>query len=130
MSSRNLKQRIVLVDDNEMIRVALRSVLRTAGYEVVGEAKNGATGLEMVERIRPDLVCLDVVMPVMNGIDALLAIRDRFPAIPVLMITGQSDKDSVQSMISQGATDIIVKPFNTARVIETVERILGPGRQA
>lgn len=130
MSSRTSKRKIVLVDDNEMIRIALRSVLRTAGYEVVGEARNGATGLEMVERVRPDLVCLDVVMPVMNGIDTLLAIRDRFPAIPVLMITGQSDKDSVQSMISQGATGIIVKPFNTARVIETVERILGPGQRA
>jgi two-component system chemotaxis response regulator CheY len=130
MSSRTSKQRIVLVDDNEMIRIVLRSLLRTAGYEVVGEARNGATGLEMVDRIRPDLVCLDVVMPVLNGIDTLLAIRDRFPAIPVLMITGQSDKDSIQSMICQGATDIIVKPFNSARVIETVARILGPGQQA
>lgn len=128
MSAEIKSKRIVLVDDNEMIRIALRTVLRNAGYDVVGEAKNGATGLDMVDRLRPDMVCLDVVMPIMNGIDALLAIRDRFPDIPVLMITGQSDRESVQSMISQGATAIIVKPFNTSRVLDTVARTLGPGR--
>jgi two-component system chemotaxis response regulator CheY len=121
------KRRIVLVEDNEVIRIALGAVLRHAGFNVAGEARDGEAGVELVERVRPDLVCLDVVMPKLDGLGALLQIRTRFPQVKVLMVTGQTDRESVENMIRHGAHGIVVKPFNEARVIETVERALSVG---
>jgi two-component system chemotaxis response regulator CheY len=122
------KKRIALVEDNEVIRIALRAVLRHAGYDVVGEARDGVAGVELVERLRPDLVCLDVVMPKLDGIAALLQIRTRLPEVKVLMVTGQTDRENVENMIRQGAHGIVVKPFNAVRVVETVERALAGQR--
>ncbi len=122
---KNRNKKTVIVEDNEIIRIALRAVLRQGGFEVVGEARDGEAGMALIERLKPDLVCLDVVMPKLGGLDALAKIRAEFPEVRVLMVTGQTDRESVQHMIRQGAHGIVVKPFNAARVIETVERALG-----
>jgi two-component system chemotaxis response regulator CheY len=118
-------KRAVIVDDNESIRVVLRTIVRQAGLQVVGEARDGETALEVVERGQPDLVCLDVVMPGRDGIEVLADLKRRHPHVRVLMITGQSDRETVENMIRQGASGIVVKPFNAARVIDTIHRAFG-----
>lgn len=119
------QKRILIVDDNEVIRMALRAILRQAGFNVVGEGRDGDVVGELVERLSPDLVCLDVVMPKRNGLEVLADLRERFPAIRVLMVTGRTDRESVAEMVRMGAAGIVVKPFNAARIIELVERTLG-----
>lgn len=119
------QKRILIVDDNEVIRMALRAILRQAGFNVVGEGRDGDVVGELVERLSPDLVCLDVVMPKRNGLEVLANLRERFPAIRVLMVTGRTDRESVAEMVRMGAAGIVVKPFNAARIIELVERTLG-----
>ncbi|QDF97411.1 response regulator [Azoarcus sp. DD4] len=123
-------KRVVLVDDNEVIRMALRAILRQAGFNVVAEGRDGEAVCELVERMQPDLVCLDVVMPKRNGLEALADLRERFPRVKVLMVTGQTDRESVGEMVRMGAAGIVVKPFNAARVVEMVERTLGLTPQA
>lgn len=118
------KARIVLIEDNELSRTLLRSILRNAGYEVIGEARDGLSGLEMVDRLQPDLVCLDVVMPKLDGMSVLAELRRETADIPVIMITGHTDREAVESMIKEGASGIVVKPFNTTKVLAAVERSL------
>ncbi|NMG04676.1 response regulator [Azoarcus taiwanensis] len=118
------KPRIVLIEDNELSRTLLRSILRNAGYEVIGEARDGLSGLEVVDRLQPDLVCLDVVMPKLDGMNVLAELRRETPDIPVIMITGHTDREAVENMIKEGASGIVVKPFNTTKVLAAVERSL------
>lgn len=117
--------KVVLVDDNEVIRMALRAILRHAGFDVVGEARDGEGVADLVDRLRPDVVCLDVSMPGRSGLEVLDELRDRFPKVRVLMITAHSDRETVSQIVQKGAAGIVLKPFNAARVVETVNRALG-----
>jgi len=118
-------KRAVIVDDNESIRMVLRAIVRQAGLQVVGEARDGNSALEVIERCNPDLVCLDVLMPGRDGIEVLGELKRRRPHVRVLMITGKADRETVETMIREGASGIVVKPFNAARVIETIRRAFG-----
>ncbi len=118
-------KKIIVVDDNEVIRMALRAILRQAGFNVVGEARDGEAVVELVEKLGPDLVCLDVMMPGRSGLEVLTELRERFPTLKVLMITGLSDRETVTTVVDQGAVGMVLKPFNSARVVETVSRVLG-----
>ncbi|AWI74060.1 response regulator [Parazoarcus communis] len=122
---RRASKKIIVVDDNEIIRMALRAILRQAGFNVVGEARDGEAVIELVEKVGPDLVCLDVMMPGRSGLEVLAELRERFPTLKVLMITGLSDRETVATVVDQGAVGMVLKPFNSARVVESVSRVLG-----
>ncbi len=118
-------ERILIVDDEEITRMMLRRVLEEAGYAVL-EAGNGLDGVELCLRERPDVVLLDVRMPVMNGFDACRAIRQE-PAIcftPVLILTGLDDVVAVQFAFEAGATDFVTKPINWALLAQRVRYAL------
>jgi two-component system chemotaxis response regulator CheY len=114
---------IVIVDDNDIMRAILRSMLRGHEYEVIGEARNGNIAVEMADRLKPDLICMDVMMPEKNGIEALCEIKTARPATEVVMITSSADPETVQVAIQNGASGFIIKPFNAARVLDTLEKI-------
>ena len=119
---------IIIVDDNDMMRSILRGMLRGESYEVVGEARNGVQAVEMADRLKPDIVCLDVMMPEKNGIEALIEIKAARPNTVVVMITSNADADTVQQSIGNGASGFIIKPFNAARVLDTLEKLSQRGR--
>lgn len=114
---------ILIVDDNDLMRTLLRGILRGEEYEVAGEARNGRGAVEMVERLKPDIVCLDVMMPEMDGLEALQAIKAAQPKVEVVMISGNASTDNVKEALEQGAAGFIVKPFNAARVLDTLDRV-------
>lgn len=118
-------KRVVIVDANESIRMVRHAIVRQAGLQVVGEARDGNGALEVIERCNPDLVCLDVLTPGRDGIEVLGELKRRRPRVRVLMITGKVDRETVETMIREGASGIVVKPFNAARVIETIRRAFG-----
>lgn len=115
--------KVVIVDDNDLMRTLLRGMLRGEEYRVVGEARNGLQGVEAVQRLAPDIVCLDVMMPEMDGLEALQAMKQARPELIVVMITGNPSVDNVQESIQGGAAGFIVKPFNTAKVLDTLSRV-------
>ena len=119
------KQRIsvVIADDNDMMRSILRAMLRGEEYDVIGEARNGVQAVELAGRLKPDIVCLDVMMPEKNGIDALCEIKATLPETEVVMVTSNSDPATVQESIQNGASGFIIKPFNAARVLDTLARV-------
>ena len=116
---------VLIVDDNDMMRSLLRGILRNGGHNVIGEAGNAPTAIEMANRLKPDIVCLDIVMPgEMDGLEALVEIKKDRTQTQVVMITGNADQDTVQEAINNGASGFIVKPFNAARVLDTLEIIM------
>ena len=120
--------KIIIVDDNDLIRTLLRGILRAEDCEIIGEARNGTLALELIEKSKPDIVLLDVLMPEMDGLEALQNIKQQYPEIIVVMITGSPSKDNVKESIQGGASGFIVKPFNSAKVIETLKRAWNPRR--
>lgn len=116
---------VIIVDDNDTTRAMLRAILRAEGIEVVGEAKEGPAGIALARKLRPSLVCLDVMMPNISGLEVLAQIKSEMPEIKVLMVTGSTDRDTVQTAIQGGASGYLVKPFNGAKVIAAIENATG-----
>ena len=118
----SLPPRVVVVDDSDLMRTLLRGILRDNEYQVVGEAKNGIGALELAERLRPDIICMDVIMPEMGGLEALQTIKAMHPEIIVVMLTGSPTVKNVRESIQGGASGLIIKPFNPGKVLDTVSR--------
>lgn len=119
------RARAVIADDSATMRSLLTAILTHARVEVVGQAPDGRQAAEMAARSKPELVCLDMDMPVMNGLEALDQIRVQSPGSRVLMITGKSGKETVMQAARRGAAGYILKPFEPDKVIEAVDRLLG-----
>ncbi len=104
-----------------MIRMLLRTILNDAGYKVAGEASNGDSGMELLVKLKPHIVFLDVMMPDCDGIDVLGQILTRAPQTIVLMVTGKRDVETVQKSLQGGAKGFIIKPFNSGTVLDAVK---------
>lgn len=114
--------KVLIVDDNDLMRTLLRGILRSENYDIIGDAKNGTLSLELIAKSKPDIVFMDVVMPQMDGLEALQRIKELHPEIVVIMITGNPSKENVEESIRNGANGFIIKPFNSARVLDTLNR--------
>ena len=121
MSKKKLS--VVIVDDNDIMRTVLRGILRGDDYEVIGEARNGVQAVEVALRMKPDIVCMDVMMPEKNGLEAMAEIKAERPDTGFIMITGSADPETVQDAIMFGAAGFIVKPFNAARVLDALKKL-------
>jgi len=112
--------RILVAEDEAIIRLDLAEMLTEAGHDVVGQANNGEQAVELAKELRPDLVIMDVKMPVMDGISAAEAIgKERI--CPVIMLTAFSQKDLVERARDAGVMAYIVKPFTPKDVIPTID---------
>ena len=116
--------RVLIVDDLAFMRDAIRSTLVEHGYEVVAEADNGKTGVKRYIALRPDVVILDITMPVMNGLTALRAIRRRDPNAVVIMCSAMGQQEYLIKAIHLGARDFIVKPFRPERILSAVSKAM------
>jgi len=116
-------RRVVIAEDEALIRLDLREMLEEEGYDVCGEAADGQTAVTMVGELRPDLVILDVKMPVLDGIAAAEQIARRRIA-PVIILTAFSQKDLVERAREAGAMAYLVKPFQKKDLLPTIEMAL------
>lgn len=113
--------RIVICDDQEVVREGLEAILgRVPGFEVVGLAEHGADALTKVAQHRPDLVLMDLKMPIMNGIRATREIRERFPTVRVLVLTTYDDDPWVTDAIRSGAGGYLLKDAPREKLIEAI----------
>ncbi|AJF64651.1 ANTAR domain-containing response regulator [Streptomyces vietnamensis] len=115
-----LTTRVVIAEDEALIRLDLKEMLEEEGYTVVGEAGDGATAVELAREHRPDLVILDVKMPVLDGISAAEKIAGESIA-PVLMLTAFSQRELVERARDAGAMAYLVKPFSKSDVVPAIE---------
>lgn len=116
--------RILIVDDTMFMRTLVKNILFSGGHDIVGEAEDGAQAVEMYKKLKPDLVTMDVVMPKMNGIEALKSIKAADPGARVIMCTAVGQEQMVKLAIKNGAKGYIVKPFQAPKVIEEVNNVL------
>ncbi|MGI5249699.1 ANTAR domain-containing response regulator [Actinacidiphila glaucinigra] len=112
--------RVVIAEDEALIRLDLKEMLEEEGYSVVGEAGDGETAVTLAEELRPDLVILDVKMPVLDGISAAERIAKEKIA-PVLMLTAFSQRELVERARDAGAMAYLVKPFSKSDVVPAIE---------
>ncbi|MDD3976695.1 response regulator [Methanomicrobium antiquum] len=116
--------RILVVDDTMFMRTLLKNILFSGSHDIVGEAEDGEDAVEKYKALKPDLVTMDVVMPKMNGIEALKAIMALDPNAKVVMCTAVGQEQMVKLAIKTGAKGYIVKPFQAPKVLEEVNNVL------
>lgn len=120
-----MPKKILITDDAMFMRVTLKNILTQNGYEVVDEAANGQEAVEKYAQHKPDLVLMDITMPVMDGITACRTIKGANPDANVVMCTAMGQKNMVMEAIQAGAKDFIVKPFQPDRVLESIKKLIG-----
>lgn len=115
--------RILLVDDHTLFRSGLKALLQRQGdFEVVGEAADGLEGVKQAEQLAPDVVLLDLDMPVMNGREALVQLLDGHPQLAVLMLTVSEDGDDLDECMRSGARGYLLKNINAEFLLSSIRR--------
>lgn len=117
-------KRVLIVDDARIIRNILRALMQKMGLKVAGEAVNGAEGIRMYDELRPDLVTMDITMPVVDGLTATKSIMSADPNARIIMVTSVGQEQVMKEAILLGARDFIVKPFNEDRITSAIRRVL------
>jgi len=120
--------RILIVDDALFMRKMLEDILRGEGYEICGEAENGKEAVEKYKELKPDVVTMDIVMPKMEEIDGIGAVKEIMKLdsqAKVIIVSAMGQHALVVEAIQVGAKDFIVKPFQPSRVKEAIKRVLG-----
>ncbi|MFM8897672.1 MAG: response regulator, partial [Actinomycetota bacterium] len=125
-SSTAAPYRILVAEDETLIRMDLVEMLREAGYDVVGAASDGREAIELAESLQPDLAILDVKMPILDGISAAEKIIE---VSPVLILTAFSQKDLVERARDAGAMAYVVKPFTINDLVPAIEISISRHRQ-
>ena len=120
-----MAKNILICDDAAFMRMMIKDILSKNGYNVAGEAENGAKAVEKYAELKPDLVLMDITMPAMDGIQALKKIKESDPSALVIMCSAMGQQAMVIESIQAGAKDFIVKPFQADRVIEAVKKVVG-----
>ena len=114
--------KILVVDDAAFMRMMIKDILLKAGFEVVGEATNGAEAVVRFSELAPDLVTMDITMPEMDGIAAVKEIKKIDPNARIIMCSAMGQQQMVLEAIQAGARDFVVKPFQADRVIDAVRK--------
>lgn len=116
---------ILIVDDAAFMRMMIKDILVKSGFDILGEAENGAKAVEKYKELQPDLVIMDITMPEMDGIQAVKEIKKINQDSKIIMCSAMGQQAMVIESIQAGAKDFIVKPFQADRVLEAVKKVIG-----
>ena len=120
-----MAKNILICDDAAFMRMMIKDILTKNGYNIVGEAENGAKAVEKYAELKPDLVLMDITMPEMDGIEALKKIKAADANASIIMCSAMGQQAMFIESIQSGAKDFIVKPFQADRVLEAVQKVVG-----
>jgi two-component system, chemotaxis family, chemotaxis protein CheY len=116
---------IAVAEDNAVVREVLRGIIRQdKSLKLIGEAANGQLALELVHAHKPNVICLDVLMPGMDGIAVLRKIKEEHADTRVIIVTGQATSDVVKEALSLGAHGFVIKPFNADKLLRAIHAAL------
>jgi two-component system chemotaxis response regulator CheY len=116
---------VLVVDDSSIMRRNLSAILSNAGHTIVAEAMNGELGVREYKRHKPDLVTMDITMPVLDGISAVKQIIELDPEAQVVMISSLDQKSMVLTALQNGARHYVIKPFTPEKVLQVIDDVLG-----
>ena len=114
---------VLIADDSEFMRNLLREILEEE-HDIVGEAENGVEAVEVFKKKQPDLVMMDIVMPIRDGIEATDEIKNEFPNSNVIMCTSVGQEEKMKEAVKAGADGYITKPFQKPSVIEAIQDVV------
>ncbi len=120
-----MSKRVLIVDDAAFMRMMIKDILSKNGYDIVGEAENGAKAIEKYKELTPDLVVMDITMPEVDGITAVKEIKKINADSKIVMCSAMGQQAMVIESIQAGAKDFIVKPFQAERVLEAIKKVIG-----
>lgn len=115
---------VLMVDDSAVSRKVLRNILEKGGYEVIGEAVNGEEGYLKFKELKPDIVTMDITMPVMDGIESLSLIKRENEDTKVVMITASGQREKMVEALKRGAEEFILKPFEEEEILKTLSYVM------
>lgn len=119
--------KVMIVDDALFMRKMLSDILKKEGFEICAEAENGKDALDKYQQLKPDVVTMDIVMPKVNDIDGIGAVKEIIkndPGAKIIMVSAMGQHSLVVEAIQAGAKDFITKPFQPSRVLEAINRLL------
>jgi len=116
--------KVMAVDDSPVARKMIRKALEPHGFLVVGEAGNGKEALELYSRLQPDIVTMDITMPVMDGLQAAARIKEINPQQKIIMLSAMGDEDLLNEARAMGIKDFCAKPFKAEQLLEKVRLLL------
>lgn len=117
--------KILIVDDSRTSRKILKGILEGEGYEVIGEATNGQEGYDRYVELKPDVVTMDITMPVLDGIEALKKIKGEYPDAKVVMVTAAGQKTKMVEAVQNGANEFVSKPFEPEQLKAIIDKVVG-----
>jgi two-component system chemotaxis response regulator CheY len=115
--------KVLIVDDAAFMRISIKNALTKNGFEVVGEAENGAVAVEKYRELNPDVVTMDITMPEMSGLDALKKIISQDPKAQIIMVSAMGQEAMVRDAVLSGAKGFIVKPFKEEGLLSALKKI-------
>ncbi len=121
------RKRVLIVDDALFMRNLIRDILVKAGFEICGEASNALEGVQKYKELNPDLVTLDIVMPMMEEMDGISAVREIIsfdPEAKIVVISALGDRRLVQEALAYGAKDFVIKPFTAEKLLEVIKKAI------
>lgn len=116
--------KILIVDDSRTSRKMLRTILESNGHEIIDEAVNGQEGVQKYQQLKPDLVTLDITMPVVDGVEALKMIKALDADSKIIMVTAAGQKNKMIDCIKAGANDFLTKPFDQQEILNVVAKLV------
>ena len=116
-------KKVLITDDATFMRLSLKSMLERNGFEIVGEAENGAIAVEKYKMLKPDIVTLDITMPVMDGLEALKQIKAFDKSAKIMMISAMGQETIVREAIILGAVGFVIKPFNEETIAKAFNKL-------
>ncbi len=116
---------VLIVDDSRTSRKMMRNMVEAAGFTVADEAVNGREGIDKYKELKPDLVTMDITMPILDGVESMKGILEFDPKAKVVMVTAVGQQNKVIQCIKDGAFDYITKPYEPAQVEKILHRALG-----
>ena len=114
---------VLIADDSTFMRLMIRKILTKHGFSVIGEAKDGEEAVQQYAKLRPSLMTMDIVMPKLNGIEAVKRIIQFDPDARIIMVTALGQEQLVLEAIKSGAKEFVIKPFNEAQVVNAISGI-------
>ena len=119
-----MSKRILIVDDSPIIHKMLRKTLETNGYQVCGDAKNGLEGYELYKQLSPDIVFMDITMPVLDGIGAVKKIFEFNSEAKIVMLTAMADEEIMDEARGLGIEVFLKKPFDDYKIVSAISSVL------
>ncbi|GAB4183401.1 MAG: response regulator [Thermoflexibacter sp.] len=118
-----MSKKVLIVDDSLYMRTIIKDALSEAGYEIIGQAANGESAIDMALELQPDIITLDNILPDMLGLDILRTLKEEGLASKILMISAVGQQSVIEEGLKLGAESYIVKPFSSEQLLEAVKKL-------